>query len=414
MNLDFNELPLELYSEIFGWLKPYSLSNVSFTSKHYRQLALTEALWKKHLDSEFPYSFEKGTSFQQYSICKYKSLRHIPSKLHRKCLLQVEAGHLNEIMENLPELKKTMGVFLNLKTHDGKYLIRLLNEQDDPTLKDFFYSEIKHKNDNFWAIKFGKVNDLVGTLDGPVSKDLFGFAIDACSIESLDYLFKQNPALPMDNFSGAGCSFKIANWLYDHGTQFGTGDFYEAAQLGNTEFIQFMLEKYSFTPEQVKCAIYYALSNGRPGTLEELLSHFQHDKSDLNHFLEKLNFVTPIETAACLKILLDKGADVEYLLRSPYLGTPLFVACSLMGNENSIELLLSKKANPNVVFWADHSTPLVLAVKNYKSTIVQMLIDHGAEVTSRTLSIAQQSLRESFSLKDRISENIELLKNHLR
>lgn len=52
--MNINELPLELYPEIFQRLNPYALSNVSLTSKHTRQQALTESLWKKHLESEFP------------------------------------------------------------------------------------------------------------------------------------------------------------------------------------------------------------------------------------------------------------------------------------------------------------------------------------------------------------------------
>lgn len=341
------ELPSEMHPEIFQWLNPYQLNQVSRTCKKFHSEALINGLWDKHHKSEFPYSLEKtGTSFQKYSICKYKTLKHIESKLHRECLLLVEAGHLPELIKKLPELKKTMEIFLSLITHKGKFLPSIMNEQDDQTMKDFFYSEVRHKNGyhNFWAIKFGKVNDLVSDpkqkKDPTFYKTVFiHHAVASASIESLEYLFQQEPFIHMDLFTSPaiGSSLKVIRWLDDHDAHFKLSHFYEAAFLGHTEFIRFMFEKYSFSPDQVKCAIYNALSNGRPGTLEELLSHFQHEKSDLDQFFKYLDLIkSPNETAACLKILLDKGATIA---------------------------------------------PLILARIPYNNTVVQLLIDYGTKVT---------------------------------
>ena len=76
--------------------------------------------------------------------------------------------------------------------------------------------------------------------------------------------------------------------------------------------------------------------------------------------------------------LIDRGVDVN---TTDGEGTyPLVLACSYKNNDDMIELLLSKGADPNVR-GPNGETPLGLAAKNSLKA-VQMLVDKGAEVNA--------------------------------
>lgn len=77
--------------------------------------------------------------------------------------------------------------------------------------------------------------------------------------------------------------------------------------------------------------------------------------------------------------LIDSGVDIN---TSDGKGTyPLILACSYRDNDEMIELLLSKGADPNV-HGPNGETPLGLAAK-YSLKAVQMLVDKGAELNAR-------------------------------
>lgn len=77
--------------------------------------------------------------------------------------------------------------------------------------------------------------------------------------------------------------------------------------------------------------------------------------------------------------LIDSGVEVN---TSDGKGTyPLILACSYKDNDEMIELLLSKGADPNV-HGPNGETPLGLAAK-YSLKAVQMLVDKGADVNTK-------------------------------
>ena len=76
--------------------------------------------------------------------------------------------------------------------------------------------------------------------------------------------------------------------------------------------------------------------------------------------------------------LIDGGVDVNTKdVKGIY---PLLLACGYKDNDEMIELLLNKGANPNI-FGPDGETPLGLAAK-YSLKAVKMLVDKGADVNA--------------------------------
>ena len=77
--------------------------------------------------------------------------------------------------------------------------------------------------------------------------------------------------------------------------------------------------------------------------------------------------------------LIDGGVDVNI---TDSKGTyPLMLACSYKDNDEMIELLLSKGADPNI-YGPNGETPLGLAAK-YSLPAVQMLVAKGADVNAK-------------------------------
>jgi len=77
--------------------------------------------------------------------------------------------------------------------------------------------------------------------------------------------------------------------------------------------------------------------------------------------------------------LIDGGVDVNSKdAKETY---PLMLACSYKDNDEMIELLLNKGANPNI-FGPNGETPLGLAAK-YSLNAVKMLVDKGADINAK-------------------------------
>ncbi|XP_041128587.1 ankyrin repeat and SOCS box protein 9-like isoform X2 [Polyodon spathula] len=91
---------------------------------------------------------------------------------------------------------------------------------------------------------------------------------------------------------------------------------------------------------------------------------------------------SPIHEAAsrghteCLEALLHHGADIDHNIK--HLGTPLYVACTKQ-NLESVKKLLELGANLNT----EGDTPLHAAVRASKPDLVQLLLDHGADVKAK-------------------------------
>lgn len=77
--------------------------------------------------------------------------------------------------------------------------------------------------------------------------------------------------------------------------------------------------------------------------------------------------------------LIEGGVDVNG--KDANGNCPLLLACSYKDNEQMIELLLDKGADPNV-FGPNGETPLGLAAK-YSLQAVRMLIEKGADVNAK-------------------------------
>lgn len=375
--MNLYELPSEMHPEIFQWLNPYQLNQVSRTCKKFHLKALINELWDKHHKSEFPYSLEKtGTSFQKYTICKRRSLKFTGDFKYRKLVLLIEAKQYEEIpahiLEFLPE--RPSKIFIQ------NFISARVNEQKDERLSNLFFNLVKNEGlgpDGMfpWCIIFERLEHL--RYYSFTEKDA-NLSITHGALRSLNYLYKNE---------GVNCKAGYAlmraielgridmwQWALDHQPLANLLDFSErnfllcqAASEGQKEILLYLLKNNVYKPEHLKPALKTAVRMGRPSNLEVLLQFLPQTTLSMDDLLEPLNFrQSPNETAACLKILLDKGADIS---QYPHL---LHTACAHHGNEEAILMMLEHGADPNY--------PLNTSYLKNKN-VVEMALKKGALLT---------------------------------
>jgi ankyrin repeat protein len=143
---------------------------------------------------------------------------------------------------------------------------------------------------------------------------------------------------------------------------------------GRAEIVEALL------PHRPDLDVFEAAALGRTERLEQLL--------DEDHELVRAwspDGFTPLHLAAFfdhpagVRLLLERGADVEAVARNPMLVRPLHSAVAGEGHRLEIaRLLLEHGADPNAKQQADF-TPMHAAVQNDDVELQQLLIDHGAE-----------------------------------
>lgn len=389
-----NDLFPEIHHEICGWLKPYSLCNFSLTSKHYHQVARVDSLWKAHLNSEFPYCLEKKGSFlEKYTICKRQLLKQIATPFLRMLVLLLEAKHYDEFKKLLKSHENIESLFL-MEIKKEKSLAFCINEQNNQDLREFSYHCVHDDLKKLgWATIFGQVKYFSN--HQPTNEN-FIYAFNKGSIASLEHFSKKRTMRFDGSFQFRAVRtgyLDLVKWILDH-ESWNSELLREAANYGHTEIISFLLTKPFFT-SNIQEAITYAVSNGQPKALEALLTYLPQTTLTLDNLLGYLKFSNPPnETPACLKLLLEKGAQVD----TPNMGynhnvTLLFEACSYTDNEQSIEILLERGADPDfkssdINFPIRESTPLLQAVNLKNSTYVKLLLQWDATVTQLALGRA--------------------------
>src|SRR5262249_28142594 len=153
-----------------------------------------------------------------------------------------------------------------------------------------------------------------------------------------------------------------------------------AAYCGDLECVQFLLKRgaqvNARTPTGLTALIEATLS-GNVAVVKELLAHGADPNPRYQLVKPKGQFLTPVLAAAslgdaaCLRPLLDRGADV-HVQGGPFDASPLLCAATT-GSEETVRLLLAHGADPQATDWAG-DTPLVWARRSGETGIVEMLL----------------------------------------
>jgi uncharacterized protein len=126
-------------------------------------------------------------------------------------------------------------------------------------------------------------------------------------------------------------------------------DAYEAAALGDAE----------------------ALAQALAATPEALTEHSSDGWT-------VLHLAAAFGTPACVRLLLDRGADVSAVSTNPQRNQPLHAALALSRNPESITLLLNAGADPNAR-QAGGFTAIFSAAAANRRDLAELLIAHGAD-----------------------------------
>lgn len=398
-------IPLDCYVTIFKDLKPYTLLNLSETSKAMRQTLLANVLWRERFNKDFPDSFNDGkTFFEKYTIAK-RSSHFCKKPLEQKLMMLIEANYpemenvSSELIDLLQQFSEKSDLLLTF-AKPGMSFARLINEQHDPKLKDFFFKwvqeDLKEENEaeflDYWAIAFGDHNFLLNFQQSsssfptkyspgtsfnsmhrksdkstPLSSSStfqksYVPAVKHGTGESLDYLFKK-----LGKFEESEDLFALAiregnlntvKWLNgnkDFPTLSYTSDL-AADLLANVmwrqdiELLSFLLEKFRFSSDVMIQAFENATNyfQWMPKVLEALLPHISKTPITINQLLYRAYPYGKTDDFSALKFLLAYGADIEYRLfeKRDNKPTMLYLACK-DSNEMLVEFLLEKGADAN-------------------------------------------------------------------
>jgi ankyrin repeat protein len=162
-------------------------------------------------------------------------------------------------------------------------------------------------------------------------------------------------------------------------------DLINAVKGGDEEVIKAMLKsKVDVNSKKADgtTALHYAVHRNDLDTLKQLV------KKGADPDAENVYGVTPIALActnrnsAAVKILLDAGADAN---AEKWSGETILMDCVRTGTTDAVAALLKAGANPNVTENKMGQTPLMWAAAGGYSEITRLLLEHGAEVTPKTL-----------------------------
>jgi len=159
---------------------------------------------------------------------------------------------------------------------------------------------------------------------------------------------------------------------------------------GNIHIVEFLL-KYDISQEALNTSLLYASRINYVDLIELLLDHGANIHFDENKPLEKASHDGNIEA---VKLLLDYGANVHAL------NDIALRRASKAGNTEVVKLLLDHGANVH----ADDNYALRFACKFGHTEVVKLLLDHGANVHINN----NQALRWA-----KHSGIVELLKKHM-
>lgn len=132
-------------------------------------------------------------------------------------------------------------------------------------------------------------------------------------------------------------------------------------------------------------ALSIAINENRPEIVKMLLKH----GAEVNEDAGRLPLIIALRNTKILKVLLENGADINAIDSRGFTALlALLAEQSYSFNDNFeqiVEILLDKGADTNIGSKGDFpTTPLGAAVGRQKTSIVELLIKHNADVDKRT------------------------------
>ncbi|XP_039199373.1 ankyrin repeat, SAM and basic leucine zipper domain-containing protein 1 isoform X2 [Crotalus tigris] len=122
-----------------------------------------------------------------------------------------------------------------------------------------------------------------------------------------------------------------------------------------------------------------ALTAGNVSVIEELLNTGINVESSLKFGWTPLMYAASVANVELMYLLLSRGANASFE-KDDY--SVLMAACTASGSEEqilkSVELLLSRNANPNAAC-KKKMTPLMYAAREGQSQVVALLVVHGSQ-----------------------------------
>ncbi|XP_039199372.1 ankyrin repeat, SAM and basic leucine zipper domain-containing protein 1 isoform X1 [Crotalus tigris] len=126
-----------------------------------------------------------------------------------------------------------------------------------------------------------------------------------------------------------------------------------------------------------------ALTAGNVSVIEELLNTGINVESSLKFGWTPLMYAASVANVELMYLLLSRGANASFE-KDDY--SVLMAACTASGSEEqilkSVELLLSRNANPNAAC-KKKMTPLMYAAREGQSQVVALLVVHGSQVNAQ-------------------------------
>ncbi|XP_058809038.1 putative ankyrin repeat protein RF_0381 [Phymastichus coffea] len=169
----------------------------------------------------------------------------------------------------------------------------------------------------------------------------------------------------------------------------GKSPLYFAVECSNTKILNFLLENGARVNDKMNhgfTALHEAIIQRSEDNIELLLSHGAevnskdiYGKTPL-HLAARLNYLDEKTMDKIVKLLLDKGADVNDHTNS---GETAFLCAVINGNERLVRLFLEHGANVNTKNY-DGKSPLHFAIQYSNKNIVKLLLDKGASIDDRT------------------------------
>uniref|UniRef100_A0A452H8D0 Ankyrin repeat, SAM and basic leucine zipper domain-containing protein 1 n=1 Tax=Gopherus agassizii TaxID=38772 RepID=A0A452H8D0_9SAUR len=126
-----------------------------------------------------------------------------------------------------------------------------------------------------------------------------------------------------------------------------------------------------------------ALTSGDVSMIEELLNSGVNVESSFQFGWTPLMYAASVANVELVRILLDRGANASFD-KDQY--TVLMAACTARASEEQIlktvELLLSRNANPSVVC-RKQMTPLMYAAREGHCQVVALLVAYGSQINAQ-------------------------------
>ncbi len=162
-------------------------------------------------------------------------------------------------------------------------------------------------------------------------------------------------------------------------------EFINAVKKGDTEVIQAMLKsKIDINTRKADgtTALHYAVHRNDVDTVKQLLSKGAKPDAENVYGISPMSLACTNRNSEIVILLLDAGADPN---AEKWSGETILMECVRTGTTGAVAALLKSGAKPNVSENKMGQTPLMWAAAGGYSEITRLLLEHGADVSPKTL-----------------------------